>query len=142
MNEHNFHMRLAAVYSDDNRIKQLDVDIHENGQWQSLGLDATTPGFVVFVYAIFTCQHLYLRTNSSERGLEMASASGEIRVRADAEWSLQHVEVDFNVLLAKGTAGREDIEYIIARMKQCPVSRNLPASAGVDTSVVFNQPHA
>ena len=142
MNKHNFHIRLVSTYGDDNQVRQLDVEIHENEQWQPLKLDATTPGFVVFVSSIFTCQHLFLRTNSFERGLQLASASGEIRVQADSDWLLERVEVIFDATLARGTAGREDVEYIIERMKQCPVSRNLPTSASIDTSVVFIQPHA
>ncbi len=118
------------------------VDVYENDQWQRLQLNEATPGFLVYVYAIFTCQHLFLRTNSSERQLQLASATGEIKIHADAEWILRNVNVTFDVKLAKGTAGREDIEYIISRMKQCPVSKNLPASARIDTHVAFTDTNA
>ena len=138
MSDHLFHLRLSCASDTENKPLKLVVELHENNQWQPLQLDALTPGFLVYVYAIFTCQHLYLRTNSSERGLQLATALGEIRLQADADWILRKVSVSFDVTLAKGTAGREDIEYIISRMKQCPVSKNLPASARVDTRLVVS----
>lgn len=142
MSEHLFHLRLSSTYDTDNKPVGLVVEVRENDQWQALQLDVMTPGFLVYVYAIFTCQHLYLRTNSSERQLQLASATGEIKIHADAEWILRNVNVTFDVKLAKGTAGREDIEYIISRMKQCPVSKNLPASARIDTHVAFTDTNA
>ena len=142
MSEHLFHLRLSCRYDTDNKPVGLVVEALDNEQWQPLLLDTMTPGFLVYVYAIFTCQHLYLRTNSSERQLLLASATGEINVNADDEWTLQTVSIKFNVTLANGTAGREDVEYIISRMKQCPVSKNLPASASVDTNVAFTDNNA
>ena len=138
MSDHLFHLRLSSTYDTENKPVRLDVELHENDQWQPLRLDASSPGFLVYVYAIFTCQHLYLRTNSSERGMQLATALGEIKVQADPEWVLRNVSVSFDLTLAKGTAGREDIEYIISRMKQCPVSKNLPASARIDTSLAVS----
>jgi uncharacterized OsmC-like protein len=142
MSDHNFHLRLASTYNAENQPVVLNVEVYENNQWQTLLLNHASPGFLVYVYAIFTCQHLYLRTNSSERNLQLASSTGEIRIRADAEWALRSVSVHFEAALAKGTAGREDIEYIISRMKQCPVSKNLPATARIETSVDFSNDHA
>lgn len=140
MNEHQFHFRMDCLYRADNEPDQLSVENYENGQWQPLRLDLATPGFLVYAYSIFTCQHLYLRANSSERGLQLASAKAEIKIHADPEWILRNVLVNFEVTLARGTAGREDIEYIIARMKQCPVSKNLPAAVHMDANVTFVNP--
>ena len=106
--------------------------------WEPLDLSTLTPGFVIYVYSMFTCQHLYLRTNSAECGMELAASEGEILVEASEDWLLEKVAVKFDVSLASGTADRDNVDYIISRMKQCPVSKNLPRNIEIQTSVEFH----
>ena len=76
MSDRSFRMRLACRYQDpDNTVSELTVENFEEGEWRDLGLNASSPGFLVFVYAVFTCQHLYFRSNCAERGLMLASSA-------------------------------------------------------------------
>ncbi len=126
MDNHDFRMRLFARYRDsDNAIADLRVEVLTDSGWELLDLDTRTAGFLLFVYTIFTCQHMYLRTNCAERGLVLESATGTIELLADADWYIRKLHVDFSVVLASGVPGPGDADAIAGRMRQCPVSRNL-----------------
>ena len=140
MNKHIFNLRLTASYeSTDNNIASLDVEVSGEDGWETLELNTLTPGFLVFVYSMFTCQHLYLRSNATERELVFAASRGEILVEAGEDWHLEKVDVSFSVELATGEASESDVEYIISRLKQCPVSKNLPQNIDIDTRVDFHR---
>ena len=139
MSKHIFNLRMIATYTPpENDIATLNVDVLVDNVWTKLDLDVRTPGFLVYVYSIFTCQHMYLRTNGSERDLQFASSRGRIRVEASEDWHLEKVDVRFDVKLARGDAGTDDIDYIMSRMKQCPVSKNFPPGIDVHTGIEFN----
>ena len=136
MNKHIFNLRLNESYSSsENTLEALDVQVLGDNGWEPLELNTKTPGFLIYVYSMFTCQHLYLRTNASERGLTLATTRGEIRVEAGEDWLLEMVDVRFDVDLAAGDADAETVEYIISRMKQCPVSKNMPTYIDINTRV-------
>lgn len=138
MTKHIFNLRLAATYeSSENKVATLEVQAWGDDGWVPLDLNAMTPGFLVYVYSIFTCQHLFLRTNSTERGLVLASSKGEILVEASEDWYLANVDVRFDVNMVSGDANKENIDYIISRMKQCPVSKNLPRNIETRTTIEF-----
>ena len=139
MNKHIFNLRLTASYeSSENKLEALDVQVLGENGWEPLELNTKTPGFLVYVYSMFTCQHLYLRTNASERDLVLATARGEIRVEASEDWLLETVDVKFSVALATGDADADAVAHIISRMKQCPVSKNLPKNIDIHTQVDFS----
>ncbi len=139
MSKHIFEQRLSAAYAaTDNDITSLEVEILDNSEWTTFDLNPGTPGFLVYVYSIFTCQHMFLRTNAAECNLVFHSSRGEILVEASEDWFLEKVDVKFEVSLASGSASSENIEYITSRMKQCPVSKNLPQNIDIRTSVVFS----
>jgi len=139
MSKHTFNLRLTATYaSSENSIAAMEVQVLGENGWEPLELSTMTPGFLIYVYSMFTCQHMYLRTNGTERGLVFAASQGEIRVETSEDWLLEKVEVKFNVNLAAGGASDEKVEYIISRMKQCPVSKNLPQNIDIHTSVDFH----
>jgi uncharacterized OsmC-like protein len=139
MTKHVFNLRMTCSYGPkENEIASLNVQVLDNNDWKNLDLNITTPGFLVYVYSIFTCQHLYLRTNGTERNLRFHSAQGRILVEASEDWSLEKVDVGFSVTLASGESSADSIAYIISRMKQCPVSINLPQDIEINTSVEFN----
>lgn len=138
MNKHIFHLRMSATYeSSENNIASLDVEVLDDNTWSTLDLNIKTPGFLIYTYSIFTCQHLYLRTNGIERELLFNNAQGKILVQASDDWHLERVDVKFEVRLASGDPNKDNIEYIISRMKQCPVSKNLPQGIDIDTHVEF-----
>lgn len=119
-------MRMQCTYEGEtNAVASLVVEQRAGDGWRPLELGPVTPGFEIFVYAIFACQHLYFRVNCAERGLLLDSAAGEVDVGADADWNLEILHVAFDGRLRGGRASAADIDYITGRMQQCPVSRNL-----------------
>ena len=126
MIEREFSMRLTGTYEgDSNTIGRLEVDQRIDGAWQPLELGTSSPGFDIFVYSLFTCQHMYFRANCAERGLVLDSAEGSIFIGTRNDWKIETLQVSFSGLLCRGKASQDDIDYIVSRMKQCPVSRNL-----------------
>ena len=130
------NMRLKCRYEGEkNAISRLEVE-HEIGrEWKTLDLDVTTPGFDVFVYAMFHCQHTYFRINCAERGLVLNSAEGDIKVLTDKDWNLLDMKVNLTGELESGEASQADVDFIVARMQQCPVSRNVNTPAGAHTGI-------
>lgn len=136
MSERTFRMRMQCSYQgNNNAVAVLSVERHAEGRWQPLELDLGTPGFEIFVYSLLTCQHLYFRANCAERGLLLDSADGSIEVGTDADWNIETLQVRISARLASGQAGQADIDFIVGRMQQCPVSRNLRALPGATTRV-------
>ena len=139
MSKHIFKLQMKSAYtSSENDIDSLDVELLEDNIWKTLDLNTRTPGFLVYVYSIFTCQHMFLRTNGAERNLAYASSIGNILVEAGEEWFLERIDISFNVKLASGKPGDDDVGYIISRMQQCPVSKNLPQNLETHTHVEFS----
>ena len=140
MSERNFNMRMACTYEGDtNAVASLAVEHRVEGEWQPLDLGIGSPGFDIFVYAVFACQHLYFRVNCAERGLLLGSAEGSIVVGAGEDWTLELLEVKFSGRLGSGEPAAGDIDYIVSRMQQCPVSRNIRAPAASDTTITLVQ---
>ena len=138
MSVRNFEMRMKCSYTGSgNDLASLSVEHSVNGEWENFDLQITSPGFEIFVYAIFTCQHMYMRVNSAERGLQLASSEGNIFVGADENWNLDTLIVKFSVTAASGTANQDDIDYIISRMKLCPVSKNMREVSGAETTITL-----
>lgn len=138
MNKHYFQLRLSCTYeTSENILQHLRVEHVIDGEWQPLALNERSPGFLIYAYSIFTCQHLFMRNNCAERGIVLASANGELVLVADHEWQLEQMHVSFDVKASKGTASAGDREYIISRMGQCPVSKNLPDIADSQTLLNF-----
>ena len=126
MTDHSFRMRLSCRYGhDDNSVAELDVHNWVDGAWQDFSLGFGQPGFLIFVYAILNCQHLYMRKNAAERRLVLDSAVAYIDVLANDQWRLQRLHVQFEAKLRSGSPPRQDVDYIVDRMQHCPVSENL-----------------
>jgi hypothetical protein len=134
----NFQMRMKCSYTGSgNDIISLGVEHSTNGEWENFDLQVTSPGFEIFVYSIFTCQHMYMRVNCAERGLQLKTSEGSITVGADENWNVDTLNVGFTAVLASGAANQDDTDYIISRMKLCPVSKNIRAIAGAETSITL-----
>jgi len=132
-------MRLRCSYEgSDNKVSRLEVEHLVDGAWLALDLGILSAGFDIFVYAVLTCQHMYFRVNCAERGLVLDSAEGRVRIGAGADWGIDTLRVSFSGRLASGAPRPEDIDYIVARMKQCPVSRNLRDVPGAQSSIELN----
>ena len=138
MSKHIFNLRLAATYAQpENVIDSLDVEVLVDDEWAALDLDSRTPGFLIYVYSIFTCQHTFLRSNSTERNLKLSDSRGFILVEASEDWHLEKIDVRFDATVSDGSPGGGDVDHIESRMKNCPVSRNLPENIISRTRVEF-----
>lgn len=138
MNDLTFKMRLNCRYTDSaNNVEQLRVENFLDNEWQALDLNIKSPGFDIFTYAIFTCQHMYFRLNAAERNLTLDSSEGTIIVGTDNHRAIQTLHVDFTGKLKSGEADDDTIEYIKKRMDLCPVSVNLKNIADRKISVSF-----
>jgi len=78
---------------------------------------------------------MYFRVNCAERGLVLDSADGTIVIAADDDWTMDALTVKFSGRVSGGTPAQSDIDHIVSRMKQCPVSRNIRDVAGATTTV-------
>ncbi len=116
----------------------LTVEHEVNGEWQPLDLGLASPGFDIFVYAVFACQHMYFRVNCAERGLVLNSADGSIVIGADQDWNMENLQVHFSGQLGSGRASPDDIDYIVSRMKQCPVSKNIREVPAAKSTVILS----
>jgi hypothetical protein len=140
MNERQFNLRMHADYtSDKNKIDTLEVEVLHDGEWEPVELGIRSPGFLLFINALFTCQHLYMRSNCAERGIELASASGELQVVTNEVWEIQRAAVSFVATIRQGEPTAEAVEYIIERMHHCPVSTNLPDSLRLSVNLDFEK---
>ena len=125
VSEHIFKLRLSCSYADpDNSVASLGVEVFGSDGWEPFELGTGTAGFLIFVYAVFNCQHMYMRLNCAERGLLLASANGTLDIRANADWVVQQMHIGFTGKLKSGTPAQNDLDYIVDRMKHCPVSMN------------------
>lgn len=139
MTDRHFHLRLSCNYeTDKNDVTDLLVEMLLDNEWKTLHLSVKSPGFLLLVYGLFSCQHLYMRTNSAERNLRLESSTGELKLSANDLWNIKKVEVDFKVKLKSGQPSNNDIEYITERMGHCPVSSNIPADIDKKSSVTFS----
>jgi len=138
MNARHFHLRLSASYEGEkNAIDTLRVEVLNHGEWQALELSVRSPGFLLYINALFSCQHLYMRTNAAERNLILASSHAEMKLNTVSGWQIHNVEVSFKVKLKSGTPSDDDLAYIRERMHHCPVSSNLKQSVNLQNSVEF-----
>lgn len=139
MLEKHFNLKLHATYADEkNSIESLSIDVKGDDGWQELSLDIHSPGFLLFINGLFSCQHLYMRTNSAECGVILESAEGELSVTTNDIWEIQHAEINFEVNIKSGVVSDSNHAYIVERMKHCPVSSNLPKELTLNNNVVFN----
>jgi hypothetical protein len=134
-----FHLRLRCTYkNNENEVDDLTVEVLNDDEWKDLDLNIRSPGFLLFISGLFSCQHLYMRTNSAERNLLLESSTGEMKIIAGEFWDIKDATITFNVRLKSGSPTDDDINYIIDRMQHCPVSSNLPENLKVNNSVNFN----
>ena len=139
MSERNFNMRLKSTYEGDtNTIASLEVEHRVKGEWQPLDLGIASPGFDIFVYAIFACQHRFFRVNCAERKLVLNSAEGSIVIGADKSWNMEILKVHFSGQLGSGQVSPGDIDYIVSRMQQCPVSLNIREVPDTESTITLN----
>ena len=138
MNERKFHLRLRSTYQGSkNLVDDLVVEVLKENNWEALDLNIKSPGFLLFINALFSCQHLYMRTNCAERNMILTSAVGELHLESDKSWEIKDIAISFNAKLKSGLPTEDDISYITERMKHCPVSSNLSKHIKITNSVHF-----
>ena len=138
MSERIFKMRISCGYKEpDNTVESQQVELFKGGEWTDFDLDTGTAGFLVFVYAVLSCQQMHLRLGCKDRGLKLASAAGDIEIATTADWIISRLRVNFSAELNSGEASEEDVATIIQRMKNCPVSKNLTFAPQAETTLEF-----
>jgi hypothetical protein len=138
MSNRNFHLRLSCRHTaPHNEIADLVVEVESSGKWQPFHPDVTSPGFLLYVYALFSCQLRYLRLNSAERNLVLESSQGDLKLVAGKDWGIKSVTVAFRSRLKEGHHSADDIAYIQDRMKHCPVSTNFRDEVELKNEVIF-----
>ena len=134
-----FKMRLQCHYAQpDNSIGYLEVELYQDDAWQPLALSVKTPGFDVFCYSVFTCQHTYFRLNAAEAGIQLETSKGEMLIETDDDWHIQTISVSIDASYLVGEITQQTIDYIIERMHLCPVSINLKADAALQCNIAFH----
>ncbi len=137
MTQRTFELGLASLYgSPENTLKKLEVQVFADGKWEPLNLKLKTRGFLIFVYSVFICQHMYLHSNATELGLALDTVTGRFNLTTSQDWFVDEIHASFDVALRSGRATADDVAYIVERMKNCPVSRNLK-DAAKDTKLQF-----
>jgi hypothetical protein len=126
MDERLFHLRSCAVHEGQaNDLLRLDLELEVDGEWRPVTIGTTTAPFRAFVCTAFMCQHAYLRMNASERGLGLLEARGELWMKTE-DWLVRNITSHFKLTLQSGNASEDDLTFISTRIRDCPVSRNLP----------------
>ena len=134
-----FDVRLNSTHSDpDNTVATLHVEHFVDHTWQPFQPDIHTNGFLIFVYSRFICQHTYLRMNATEQKLCLAFISGTFQLIASNDWHVLAIHADFNAYLSTGHASHHQVDYLIDRMKGCPVSRNIGKDVDKNTSLTIH----
>jgi hypothetical protein len=135
---HAFQFRLHSEYaSAKNDVASLQFEHHVKNGWQLYEPRDYTAGFLVLLYAIFNCQHLYFRVNAAERGIQLTSADGFLTAVTDDQWHLQKLHIHFDAVQASGNAAEGDEDYIIERMEHCPVSVNIKRPTDTKVTLRF-----
>jgi len=138
MTDQTFHLRLKCGYdTPDNNPANLVVEVNADDKWEPFNPEIETPGFLLFVYALFSCQLRYLRMNCAERNIVLESTAGELRLTAGLDWNVKTVLITFRSSLKSGQPAVDDIDYVRERMRHCPVSTNLPDSVDTNNDVYF-----
>jgi hypothetical protein len=139
MTQRQWKLRMDCSYEGaNNKTTSLKVEQrHEDGSWKPLEISVQSPGFLIFVYSLLTCQHQYMHTNAAESGLILSGSHGTLDLCAGQDWMLIDLRVHFEAKLTSGSPTAEKISYIEGRMNQCPVSRNIHCSGEHASRVTF-----
>ena len=126
MSTHQFRLRAEFGYNgDDNQLQRLQPEIFTGDGWTALDLGVDSPGFLIFVYSFFICQHTFFHGNCTERGLLLDSADEILELVTGEDWKIERIDVSIHAELRGGSADTGTIASIEQRMRQCPVSINL-----------------
>jgi hypothetical protein len=138
MNERHFQIRLHGMCQEpENSVASLRVEVFGDDDWQVFDLNSGSAGFLIFVYAVLNCQHMYMRLNCAERGLLLDSAEGYIHITTTEDWVINDLRVEFTGKLRAGKPTEADVNHIVERMENCPVSRNLNYEASGHSRLVL-----
>ncbi|WP_455201932.1 OsmC family protein [Kaarinaea lacus] len=138
MSNRKFQFRLSSQYkSEKNDVSKLLFEHLVDSEWQEYDPTNYAAGFLVLLYALFNCQHLYFRVNAAERGLQLKSARGTLDVETNKDWEIQKFHIHFEGLLNSGVPGKDDEDFIVERLAHCPVSVNIKPIADMQASIRF-----
>ena len=132
-----FRLRLKADYGQENDIFAVQKYSDEENRWLALAINEKTPGLLVFLYSILTCQHLFLRNPAQKAGLRLRHTSGELQARFNREtFRFESIQTNFSVT-SEVEPTCQLVEEITQAMRHCPVSRNLDPAIEKTLSLSF-----
>jgi len=135
-----FKFRLSARYeSPDNTVTSFLIEHQLKNEWQQYDSTNYNAGFLILLYAILNCQHMYFRVNAAEQGIQLQSTRGTLDVEANDDWEMQSLRIHMEGQLISGKPDPEVEVYIIERMTHCPVSVNLKPVPDMRTTIEFKR---
>jgi hypothetical protein len=139
MSTRTWNLRMNATYEGDkNKVATAVTEQLSDGEWKPLQINNDSPGFLIFVYSLLSCQHLYMHINAAEQGLVLSASSGTMTLVASQDWKLASLHINFAAKLISGTPTTAIIDDIQGRMNQCPVSRNIVVAGVHESLLTFN----
>ncbi len=131
-----FQLRMQVEYGDDETFSVQKFDA-ENGRWQALAIHEKTPGLLIFLYSVLTCQHLFLRNPAKQAGLEPVRTEAELLARFDkSRFRFESIHTRFLVHCRVEPACQQ-AQAIAGKMENCPVSNNLHPAIDKQLSLEF-----
>jgi len=138
MSDRKFKFRLSAEYeTEKNDISSLIIEHWVDHQWREYDPRKFAAGFLIFLYAVFDCQHMHFAINAAQRGIALSASTGTLEAQTNDIWELQKLHIHFDAQLRSGTPGAEDQHYIVDRMSHCPVSVNLKPISDLKVTLNF-----
>ena len=138
MSDRKFRFRLFAEYeSKDNNVSSLTFEHLVKHGWQEYDPRNYSAGFLMLLYALLNCQHMYFRLNAAERGIILKSSTGSLEAETSENWELQKLHIQFDAQVLSGNPSGSDKDYIISRMMLCPVSVNIKSIPDAETTINF-----
>ncbi len=131
MNIRKFKFRMAGEYTGtDNTIRELFYEYLTDNGWQAYDPENYKAGFLIFLFALFNCQHMHFRMKSAECNIQVGAVSGELDAEAKEDWTLTRLDVSINGKRIAGDPNKDDLDYIVDCMRNCPASTNLKFTNG------------
>lgn len=132
-----FQLRLRVEYGDETDIFVVEKHLPEENRWHVIGINEKTPGLLVFLYSILTCQHLFLRNPAQKAGLGLLHTTGELRARFNKKtFRFETIQTSFQVK-SRTEPSCQLADEIARRMENCPVSNNLDPAIDKTLSLSF-----
>lgn len=126
MTDRRFKFHVQGEYATrEHTIAKLTYEHLTGDGWRRYDPENYTAGFLVFLYALFNCQHMYFRMKTAERNIQISKVSGTLDAETKENWELTRLDIHIDGQLVSGKPTEDDLAYIVDCMEHCPASVNL-----------------